>query len=147
MDRARARRVGALPVDPAAIRAREADYVLAIKDNQPTLHRLVQETFCAEVDDGTPTARQNATRLRPLCGKASRYRALSSALHRWYARWRRRGRALIEISFDMRANVNDHDAAVTTSDLNAYALRAFLHLNLHAYCAEDARAQCRLHRN
>src|SRR6266852_2172252 len=38
----------------AAIRAREADYVLAVKDNQPTLHQLVQETFAAEVDGGTP---------------------------------------------------------------------------------------------
>jgi predicted transposase YbfD/YdcC len=32
----------------AAIRAREADYVLAIKDNQPLLHQLVQEVFGKE---------------------------------------------------------------------------------------------------
>jgi predicted transposase YbfD/YdcC len=45
----------------AAIRAQEADYVLAVKDNQPTLHQLVQETFGAEVDGDTPTARHYKT--------------------------------------------------------------------------------------
>lgn len=34
----------------AAIRAREADYVLAVKDNQPDLHRAVHEAFVAHAD-------------------------------------------------------------------------------------------------
>jgi predicted transposase YbfD/YdcC len=43
----------------AAIRAREADYVLAVKDNQPTLHKLVQETFGAE--EHSPVVRRTKT--------------------------------------------------------------------------------------
>ena len=34
----------------AAIRAQEADYVLTIKDNQPTLHQAVHEAFLAHAD-------------------------------------------------------------------------------------------------
>src|SRR5438105_7458896 len=47
----------------AAIRAREADYVLALKDNQPTLHQAVQEAFVAHADaDFTdPTLRRHKT--------------------------------------------------------------------------------------
>ena|SRR5579863_7861085 len=35
----------------AAIRAREADYVLAVKDNQPNLHKTVHEAFLAHAED------------------------------------------------------------------------------------------------
>jgi predicted transposase YbfD/YdcC len=35
----------------AAIREREADYVLAVKDNQPKLHQLVHEAFLAHAAD------------------------------------------------------------------------------------------------
>jgi predicted transposase YbfD/YdcC len=35
----------------AAIRAREADYVLAVKDNQPDLHQTVHEAFMAHAED------------------------------------------------------------------------------------------------
>src|SRR5260370_27211237 len=35
----------------AAIRAREADYVLAVKDNQPSLHQTVHEAFMAHAED------------------------------------------------------------------------------------------------
>jgi predicted transposase YbfD/YdcC len=47
----------------AAIRAREADYVLAIKDNQPTLHDIVHETFMAhaESDFTDPSLRRLKT--------------------------------------------------------------------------------------
>src|SRR6266851_7403597 len=34
-----------------AIRAREADYVLAVKDNQPNLHHAVHQAFIAHADD------------------------------------------------------------------------------------------------
>ncbi|HEV3082551.1 MAG TPA: ISAs1 family transposase [Gemmataceae bacterium] len=34
-----------------AIRAREADYVLAVKDNQPDLHQTVHEAFMAHAED------------------------------------------------------------------------------------------------
>src|SRR5207248_11801408 len=34
----------------AAIRDKEADYVLALKDNQPTLHQAVHEAFVAHAD-------------------------------------------------------------------------------------------------
>ena len=36
----------------AAIRGRGADYVLAVKDNQPTLHRAVHEAFVAHAEAG-----------------------------------------------------------------------------------------------
>ena len=44
----------------AAIRAQEADYVLTIKDNQPTLHQAVHEAFLAhaEADFTDPTLRR-----------------------------------------------------------------------------------------
>ena len=47
----------------AAIRAREADYVLAVKDNQPGLHRAVHEAFMAhaENDFADPTLRRVKT--------------------------------------------------------------------------------------
>jgi predicted transposase YbfD/YdcC len=47
----------------AAIRAREADYVLAVKDNQPTLHRAVREAFLAhaEADFADPSVRRLRT--------------------------------------------------------------------------------------
>ncbi|HEV3255447.1 MAG TPA: ISAs1 family transposase [Gemmataceae bacterium] len=47
----------------AAIRAREADYVLTLKDNQPTLHQAVHEAFLAHADaDFTdPTLRRLKT--------------------------------------------------------------------------------------
>jgi len=35
----------------AAIRAREADYVLAVKDNQPTLHEEIHQAFMAHAED------------------------------------------------------------------------------------------------
>jgi predicted transposase YbfD/YdcC len=34
----------------AAVRDREADYVLAVKDNQPTLHQIVHEAFLAHAE-------------------------------------------------------------------------------------------------
>jgi predicted transposase YbfD/YdcC len=43
----------------AAIRARQADYVLAVKDNQPTLHRLVQEAIGG--DEHGPVVRRTKT--------------------------------------------------------------------------------------
>ncbi len=36
----------------SAIRGRTADYVLAVKDNQPSLHQAVQEAFLAYAEDG-----------------------------------------------------------------------------------------------
>ncbi len=39
----------------AAVRGRQADYVLAVKDNQPTLHRAVHEAFLAHAEAGFPT--------------------------------------------------------------------------------------------
>jgi predicted transposase YbfD/YdcC len=47
----------------AAVRAREADYVLAVKDNQPTLHRAVREAFLAhaEADFADPSLRRVKT--------------------------------------------------------------------------------------
>ena len=47
----------------AAIRAREADYVLAVKDNQPSLHDAVDEAFMAQADDDftAPTLKQITT--------------------------------------------------------------------------------------
>lgn len=36
----------------AAIRAAEADYVLAVKDNQPTLHADIREVFATGLDNG-----------------------------------------------------------------------------------------------
>jgi predicted transposase YbfD/YdcC len=47
----------------AAIRAQEADYVLAIKDNQPTLHQSVHEAFVAhaDADFADPTLRRLKT--------------------------------------------------------------------------------------
>src|SRR5436853_2018120 len=47
----------------AAIRAREADYVLAVKDNQPGWHRAVHEAFMAhaENDFADPTLRRVKT--------------------------------------------------------------------------------------
>jgi predicted transposase YbfD/YdcC len=47
----------------AAIRAQEADYVLTLKDNQPTLHQAVHEAFVAHADaDFTePTLRRHKT--------------------------------------------------------------------------------------
>ncbi len=36
----------------SAIRGRDADYVLAVKDNQPSLHQAVQEAFLAYAEDG-----------------------------------------------------------------------------------------------
>jgi predicted transposase YbfD/YdcC len=41
-----------------AIRAQEADYVLAVKDNQPTVHQLIQEAFDADLDCRQPQARR-----------------------------------------------------------------------------------------
>jgi predicted transposase YbfD/YdcC len=38
----------------AAIRGRQADYVLAVKDNQPALHRAVHEAFIAHAEAGYP---------------------------------------------------------------------------------------------
>src|SRR5712692_10032392 len=35
----------------AAIRGREAEYVLAVKDNQPSLHQAVHEAFMAHAED------------------------------------------------------------------------------------------------
>ena len=35
----------------SAIRDREADYVLAVKDNQPSLHKAIHEAFMAHADD------------------------------------------------------------------------------------------------
>jgi predicted transposase YbfD/YdcC len=47
----------------AAIRAREADYVLAVKDNQPGLHQAVHEAFLAhaEADFSDPSLRRIKT--------------------------------------------------------------------------------------
>ena len=47
----------------AAIRGREADYVLTIKDNQPTLHQAVHEAFMAhaEADFSAPSLRRIKT--------------------------------------------------------------------------------------
>ncbi len=47
----------------AAIRGRGADYVLAVKGNQPTLHRAVHEAFLAHAEGGftDPTLRQLRT--------------------------------------------------------------------------------------
>ncbi len=47
----------------AAIRAREADYVLAVKDNQPSLHDAVDEAFMAQADDdfNAPTLKRLTT--------------------------------------------------------------------------------------
>lgn len=47
----------------AAIRARQADYVLAVKDNQPSLHAAVHEAFLAhaEADVTDPTLRRITT--------------------------------------------------------------------------------------
>ncbi len=47
----------------AAIRAGEADYVLAVKDNQPTLHQAVHEAFLAhaEADFADPSLRRLKT--------------------------------------------------------------------------------------
>ena len=47
----------------AALRAQEADYVLTLKDNQPTLHQAVHEAFIAHADaDFTdPTLRRHKT--------------------------------------------------------------------------------------
>jgi predicted transposase YbfD/YdcC len=47
----------------AAIRDREADYVLTVKENQPTLHQAVHETFLAhaEADFSDPTLRRLRT--------------------------------------------------------------------------------------
>jgi predicted transposase YbfD/YdcC len=47
----------------AAIRAREADYVLAVKDNQPGLHQAVHEAFVAhaEADFSDPSLRRIRT--------------------------------------------------------------------------------------
>src|SRR5262249_37443424 len=47
----------------AAIRAREADYVLTIKDNQPSLHQAVHEAFMAhaEADFSDPALRRLKT--------------------------------------------------------------------------------------
>ncbi len=44
----------------SAIRGRDADYVLAVKDNQPSLHQAVQEAFLAYAEDGftDPTLKQ-----------------------------------------------------------------------------------------
>jgi predicted transposase YbfD/YdcC len=44
----------------AAIRAGGADYVLAVKDNQPTLHQSIHEAFLAHADDdySDPTVRR-----------------------------------------------------------------------------------------
>ena len=47
----------------AAIRGRGADYVLAVKDNQPTLHEAISDAFLAhaEADDRDPSVRRLAT--------------------------------------------------------------------------------------
>lgn len=47
----------------AAVRAREADYVLTVKDNQPTLHQTLHETFLAyaEADFQAPALRHLRT--------------------------------------------------------------------------------------
>src|SRR5262249_14838753 len=47
----------------AAVRGREADYVLAVKDNQPTLHQTIHEAFLAhaEADWSDPTVRRYKT--------------------------------------------------------------------------------------
>ncbi len=47
----------------AAIRGRDADYVLAVKDNQPTLHRAVHDAFVAhaEADFTDPSVRRLKT--------------------------------------------------------------------------------------
>src|SRR6266487_4649336 len=47
----------------AAIRAREPDYVLAVKDNQPSLHDAVDEAFMAQADDdfNAPTLKRLTT--------------------------------------------------------------------------------------
>src|SRR5437868_6889985 len=47
----------------AAIRAQEADYVLTVKDNQPTLHEAIHEAFVAhaEADFTEPTLRRLKT--------------------------------------------------------------------------------------
>ena len=47
----------------AAIRAQEADYILTIKDNQPTLHEAVHEAFIAhaDADFSDPTLRRLKT--------------------------------------------------------------------------------------
>jgi predicted transposase YbfD/YdcC len=47
----------------AAIRGRGADYVLAVKDNQPTLHEAISDAFLAhaEADDRDPSVRRWAT--------------------------------------------------------------------------------------
>src|SRR5271154_2453268 len=47
----------------AAIRGRGADYVLAVKDNQPTLHEAISDAFLAhaEADDRDPPVRRLAT--------------------------------------------------------------------------------------
>jgi predicted transposase YbfD/YdcC len=41
-----------------AIRAREADYVLAVKDNQPTVHRLIVDALDADLGRRQPQARR-----------------------------------------------------------------------------------------
>ncbi len=50
----------------SAIRGRDADYVLAVKDNQPSLHQAVQEAFLAYAEDGftDPTLKQLKRRER-----------------------------------------------------------------------------------
>jgi len=47
-----------------AILDREADYLLSVKDNQPTLHQFLQEKFlqCAEPDGKPPGLTQHITR-------------------------------------------------------------------------------------
>ena len=47
----------------AAIRARDADYVLALKDNQPAMHQAVYEAFVAyaDADFTEPSLRQLRT--------------------------------------------------------------------------------------
>lgn len=47
----------------AAIRGREADYVLAVKANQPTLHAAISDAFLAHAkdDDRDPSVRRLAT--------------------------------------------------------------------------------------
>jgi predicted transposase YbfD/YdcC len=49
-----------------AIRAQEADYGLAVKDNQPTVHQMIQEALDADLNCRHPQARR--------CRKVERHR-------------------------------------------------------------------------
>lgn len=74
----------------AAIRAQKADYVLALKDNQPTAHQLVHETFIAhaDADYADPSVRRLKTVERSHGRKETREYVVAAAPKELQGQWK-----------------------------------------------------------